>query len=67
MSIRGFHILFITLATLFCAFIAAWTFVLGPDDLQGTMKVLGGVCAAAAFVLPWYGVRFYRKAKHILV
>ena len=67
MSIRGFHILFIALATLFCALFAVWAFVLGVDEAGTVMKVLGGFCAAAALGLPFYGVHFYRKAKNILL
>lgn len=62
MSIKGFHILFITIATLLCVFVALWAFVL--ERLPGMgLQVFGGTCAVAAVLLPIYGARFYRKAK----
>lgn len=67
MSIRGFHLLFICLATVFCAAVAVWAFAIGADDLGVFVKVMGAVCALLAVVLPVYGVYFYRKAKNLLV
>jgi type IV secretory pathway TrbL component len=65
MSIRGFHLFFISLASVFCALVAIWAFVVGADDVL--LKVVGGLCALAALVLPVYGVYFYRKAKNLLI
>jgi hypothetical protein len=67
MSIRGFHLFFIALATLFCALVAVWAFVVSPGDAGVLLKVMGGLCALAALVLPVYGVYFYRKAKKLLI
>ncbi|MBK1831697.1 hypothetical protein JIN77_13255 [Verrucomicrobiaceae bacterium R5-34] len=64
MSIKGFHILFITIATLLCVFVALWAFVLETSTSLG-LQVFGGSCALAAVVLPLYGVSFYRKAQKI--
>lgn len=62
MSLKGFHILFITIATLLCVFVALWAFVLERyPDLS--LKIFGGTCVVAAVLLPIYGVRFYNKAK----
>jgi len=65
MSIRGFHLFFISLASVFCALVAIRAFVVGADDVL--LKVVGGLCALAALVLPVYGVYFYRKAKNLLI
>jgi hypothetical protein len=67
MSIRGFHLLFIVLASVFCALVAVWAFVIGADELGLVVQVMGGICAAAAIGLPFYGVYFYRKTKKIII
>lgn len=64
MSLKGFHILFITLATLLCVFVVLWAFVLQSTP-STVLKVFGGTCAVAAIILPLYGVSFYRKAQSI--
>jgi len=66
MSLKGFHILFIIIATLLCVFVALWAFVLERYADLG-LQIFGGSCAVAAVILPIYGIRFYRKAKHIKV
>jgi hypothetical protein len=67
MSLRGFHLFFITLATIFCALVAVWAFMLSVDEEGLLLKVVGGLCALAALVLPVYGVYFYRKAKTLII
>ncbi|MBT8037097.1 MAG: hypothetical protein KJO21_06095 [Verrucomicrobiae bacterium] len=64
MSLKGFHLLFITLATLLCVFVVLWAFVLESASGAG-LKVFGSTCAVAAIFLPLYGIRFYRKAQKI--
>jgi len=64
MSLKGFHILFITMATLLCVFVVLWAFVLETSTSLG-LQVFGGTCAIAAIILPIYGVKFYRKAQKI--
>ena len=64
MSLKGFHILFIMLATLLCVFVVVWAFVL-EDTATLWLKIFGGSCAIAAIILPLYGVSFYRKAQKI--
>lgn len=66
MSLRGFHILFITVATLFCAFFAFWAFFLSGANHDKMIDVLGWVCATGVIAFPVYGIYFYRKAKNIL-
>lgn len=66
MSLKGFHILFITLATLLCVFVVIWAFVLTSAAGVG-LKFFGASCALAAVILPLYGVSFYRKAKKISI
>ncbi len=64
MSLKGFHIIFISLATLLCLFIVLWAFLLESSPALG-MKIFGGTCALAAIILPIYGVRFYKKSQNI--
>lgn len=64
MSLKGFHILFITISTLLCVFVVLWAFVLETRSSLG-LQIFGGTCALAAVLLPVYGVKFYRKAQKI--
>lgn len=64
MTIKGFHIFFISLATLLCVLVAMWAFVLEDYTSLG-LRVLGAICAVAAISLPIYGFRFYRKVQTI--
>ena len=66
MSLKGFHILFITIATMLCVFVTLWAFVLERFPDLG-LQIFGGTCAVAAIILPIYGLRFYRKAKQLSV
>lgn len=66
MSLRGFHIVFVTVSTLLFAFLALWAFVLAPErsavaSFLGVIGVLGGLG------MPVYGVCFYRKARKLLL
>jgi hypothetical protein len=67
MSLRGFHIVFVTLSTLLCLFMAVWAFVLAPIDGGRMVPVLGVVGVVGAIGLPVYGVYFYRKAKDLIL
>lgn len=64
MSLKGFHIVFVTISTLLFAFLTVWAFVLAPEPsaLSTTLGILG---AAGVLVMPAYGIYFYRKAVHI--
>ena len=62
MSLKGFHILFITLSTLLCVFVVLWAFVL-TAHADTALRIFGGVCAVIGVILPVYGVNFYRKSR----
>ena len=66
MSIKGFHLLFIAIATLMCIFVVLYAFMIERTPTTA-MRVFGASCALAAIVLPIYGVRFQRKVKNINV
>lgn len=61
MSLKGFHIVFVTLTTLLCVFLALWSFV-WADQPSAMTRVLGFIGVAGALGMPVYGVCFYRKA-----
>ena len=67
MSLRGFHIVFITLTTILSVFLALWGFALAPADAGVAAPVLGAVGAVGAVGFPIYGVYFYRKAKNLII
>ena len=64
MSLKGFHLVFVTVTTLLCAFLALWAFVLAPE--KSTMATaLGIIGVVGALLMPVYGVYFYRKITRI--
>lgn len=64
MSLKGFHLVFVTVSTLLFAFLALWGFLLAPE--QSTMATaMGSVGVAGALLMPAYGVYFYRKITRI--
>ncbi len=64
MSLKGFHLVFVTVSTLMCAFLALWSFVLAPEK-SGMVTALGVVGVAGLLLMPVYGVYFYRKITRI--
>lgn len=66
MSLRGFHIVFVSFCTLLFGFFAAWGFFIAPDGapLAHSMGIVGLVGLVA---MPFYGVYFYRKAKKLVL
>lgn len=67
MSLRGFHLVFISFATLLCLSLAVWCFGFAPDESGWAVKAMGAFSAILAVGLPYYGVRFYRKAKNLVL
>lgn len=64
MSLKGFHLVFVTVSTLLCGFLAMWSFVLAPEK-SAMASVLGIAGVAGALLMPVYGVYFYRKITRI--
>lgn len=60
MSLKGFHLVFVTVSTLLCGFLALWAFVLTPEK-SAMATALGVVGVLGMLVMPCYGVFFYRK------
>ena len=67
MSLKGFHILFITVSTLLALGIGAWC--LWIDSMHGTPAYRAGAIGSfvAALALICYGVYFYRKMKRLRI
>jgi hypothetical protein len=65
MSLKGFHIVFITVTTLLALGLGAWC--LSVNRAAGAPVYLAGAifCFAAAAGLLTYGVYFYRKMKRL--
>jgi len=63
MSLKGFHIVFVTVSTLLCIFMAVWAFLLSSETSAG----IGAVGILGAIIMPIYGIFFYRKASKILI
>ncbi len=62
MSLKGFHIVFVTVATLLFAFLVLWAYVLTSE--QSTLATtLGYIGIGGLVLMPFYGVLFLRKAK----
>lgn len=66
MSLRAFHIVFVTVSTLLFAFLAVWAFVFAVDR-TATITTLGAISAAGALGMPVYGVFFYRKVRNLVL
>ena len=64
MSLKSFHIVFVTVSTLLFVFLALWSFLFSPET-SSIIRALGYVGIAGAVMMPVYGVYFYRKAQRI--
>ena len=65
MSLKGFHIVFVTIATLFFAFLILWAHVFAADEPSALRDAIGYVGIGGLVLLPFYGVYFLRKARKI--
>ena len=67
MSLKGFHIVFITVSTLLALGSGAWC--LWVDSIHGAPAFrIGAICAfIAAAALIGYGIWFYRKMKRLRI
>ncbi|MFD2258015.1 hypothetical protein ACFSSA_15145 [Luteolibacter algae] len=61
MSLRGFHIVFVTVCTLLFAFLLTWALALAPERSALTNS-MGFIGAAGLLFMPVYGVYFLKKA-----
>jgi uncharacterized RDD family membrane protein YckC len=64
MSLKGFHIVFVTVSLLLFAFLMLWGFLLAPE--KTALATWMGITGIVGFLLmPFYGVYFLRKARRI--
>ena len=61
MSLKGFHIVFVTVSTLLFVFLALWAF-LYMQETSALIRTLGIIGISGTCLMPVYGVLFYRKA-----
>ena len=64
MSLKNFHLVFVTVSSLLFAFLTLWSFVISPDQ-SALVHVLGVVGIAGVVVMLSYGVYFYRKIQKL--
>lgn len=62
MSLKGFHLVFVTVCMLLFAFLAIWSFGFAPADFN-LAKPLGIVGLVGLALTPVYGVYFLRKLR----
>ncbi len=67
MSLKYFHMIFVTVVTLFCLGFAAWCF-LSPDAPQTTAYHVAGAAGIVGAVLALvYGVWVWKKLKKVTI
>ena len=64
MSLKHFHIAFITVCTLFFAGLGAWCLLM--DGLPPMFVVMGWLSLACGAAMLVYGVRFLKKVRRIV-
>jgi len=65
MSLKAFHVIFITASIAVSLFLGIWSF-LSYQTTHATSDLVYVICSAIAVVaLLWYGKYFLRKLKHI--
>lgn len=62
MSIKGFHIVFVTLAMLLFAFLTLWSFLIAGED-PAWVRAMGVIGVVGMLLTPMYGVYFLRKIR----
>jgi len=67
MSIKGFHLIFISIAALFCAGFGVWAIFYDQQDSGMATKIAGILTLIASVALVFYGIYFRRKSKNIIV
>ena len=61
MSLKGFHIVFVAVASIMFAFLVLWSFVI-TEEKSVVASTLGYLGIAGLLVMPLYGRYFLRKA-----
>jgi hypothetical protein len=64
MSLKGFHIVFVSVSMLLFAFLIVWGFAIAPEKTTLT-TAMGVTGVVGTLLMPVYGVYFLRKARSI--
>ena len=64
MSLKGFHIVFVSVSMLLFVFLILWGFFLSSEENQ-LSTAMGVTGIVGALLMPIYGVYFIRKARRI--
>lgn len=64
MSLKGFHIVFVSVSMLLFSFLIVWGFALAPEKTTLT-TAMGVTGVVGTLLMPVYGVYFLRKARRI--
>ena len=64
MSLKNFHLAFITISVLTALGFAVWAFL--TNGLPGSVRIVGGFSFLGGIALLVYGVKFYQKAKNMV-
>lgn len=67
MSLKTFHIIFVIVTTLLCAFLAVWGLKLAPPNMADSARWIAYGGITGMIIMPLYGVYFYKKAKNIFL
>ncbi len=67
MSIKGFHLIFITIAALFSAALGVWALFVTEEETGPAITAFGVICLIFSLILIAYGIHFRRKSKDIIV
>lgn len=65
MSLRAFHLVFIALSVIMCAFCGAWALGEYRTDPQAGLLAAAVGCLLVAGGLAVYGTAFQRKTRHL--
>lgn len=64
MSLKGFHLVFVSVSMLLFVFLTLWGFFL-TEERSMTATALGVTGVVGLLLTPVYGVYFLRKARHL--
>jgi hypothetical protein len=65
MSLKYFHIAFVTISTLFLWGFGAWCLLVA--GLPGMFQPMGWASVAGGFVMLFYGIRFFKKIRTMVL
>ena len=66
MSLRAFHIVFVTVSTLLFVLLAVWALAFASER-SSMIFALGVISAISAVGMPIYGAYFYKKVRRIVI